>query len=714
VTHNVLIAHAEGEESIAEQLATPLRKAGYEVSHAGSVLIGESVVEEASRLLSGGAAVVLCGTVKAIGTGWAHRLVNAARQFPGVRVFPIQFEKDAYVQQLAFDGKIGRYWHDPAGTVAELISSLRKHFPSETDDACDGTEAQSQFEDFLRRQVEFYEAREWTHRAVPLRIAKHQGAECYAHDAILKWLSETTSRVLILCGDFGSGKTWLARRICRDLAANTLAGQVESPLPIFIPLSKLHLQTVQTFPELLSLASPVPLLGRAFERRSTRLFFVLDGLDELLVLSGNTVESAKRVFAIVSSLLPQSARVMITCRIQVLDSIRNWIDLLFEDLRSSGSGFEDRTDVAIDRALGRGNPIATTFEICDVLSEQADLYLKSSPASELWGKVSSQRAYRDLARVPFTLFLLEEALPSLMLRAEVPDLPALYRAAVLTWLYRDRMAASIGIEPLLTRLEEIAEATFIAFARVNPQYDELLVNAGLLHQRSGIDSPTFRHFSIFEYFIARVLERQLRAYSAALLCRLNLVYMYNVNRFLVPLLLGNQARSAAARLGSIDDVLSPGGQVSSDGFFRFIEETHWREREGFGTWTIKMAKDGTAPFEGEDLDLQSSLGLCSRAWSALPVPVRGNAQRPATGISWYDAFECCRWAGARLPTAEELASVTTPDSRGARYEWSSTWFNERCSRISVVCTSGKSRGSRQGLNPDMRSSLIGFRIVPLH
>jgi hypothetical protein len=85
----VLIAHAEGEEAWAEKLAEPVRGAGYEVAHRGTVMIGESVTEEASKILNSGGPVVLCGTVRALGIGWAHRLVNAARQNQRNRVFGV-------------------------------------------------------------------------------------------------------------------------------------------------------------------------------------------------------------------------------------------------------------------------------------------------------------------------------------------------------------------------------------------------------------------------------------------------------------------------------------------------------------------------------------------------------------------------------------------------------------------------------------------------
>jgi hypothetical protein len=59
MVQKVLIAHASTEEQHAELLAGPLREAGYEVAHQGTVMVGESVVEEASRFLNTGGPVVL-------------------------------------------------------------------------------------------------------------------------------------------------------------------------------------------------------------------------------------------------------------------------------------------------------------------------------------------------------------------------------------------------------------------------------------------------------------------------------------------------------------------------------------------------------------------------------------------------------------------------------------------------------------------------------
>lgn len=125
----VLIAHAPGEERFAENLAGPLRAAGYEVAHQGTAMVGESIMEEASKTLSSGGPVVLCGTVRALGTGWAHRFVHAARYSGHARIFAVQMQKEAYVEQLSLDGVVGRYWQDPHKAIVDLLASIEKYYP---------------------------------------------------------------------------------------------------------------------------------------------------------------------------------------------------------------------------------------------------------------------------------------------------------------------------------------------------------------------------------------------------------------------------------------------------------------------------------------------------------------------------------------------------------------------------------------------------------
>jgi HEAT repeat protein len=128
----VLLAHAKGEEKLAEQLAAPLRAAGYEVTHEGTLLIGESVVAEMTKLLGAGAPLVICGSMRAMGSSWTRKLANAARALPGTRLFAVQMEEDADVEAVTLDEKIACYWQNPAKAEQDLLAALGKYYPPDS------------------------------------------------------------------------------------------------------------------------------------------------------------------------------------------------------------------------------------------------------------------------------------------------------------------------------------------------------------------------------------------------------------------------------------------------------------------------------------------------------------------------------------------------------------------------------------------------------
>ncbi|MFJ3926708.1 tetratricopeptide repeat protein [Streptomyces sp. NPDC090022] len=124
----VYIVAAPGEEPHAETLAGPLREAGYDVTHNGTVLVGDSIVGEATRALGRGAPVVLCATYRAVGSEWTHKIVNAAHTGPP-RVFVVQMDEGVHIAPLAVNTVVARYDQDPGHAVAQLLTALRSRFP---------------------------------------------------------------------------------------------------------------------------------------------------------------------------------------------------------------------------------------------------------------------------------------------------------------------------------------------------------------------------------------------------------------------------------------------------------------------------------------------------------------------------------------------------------------------------------------------------------
>jgi len=267
----------------------------------------------------------------------------------------------------------------------------------------------------------------------------------------------------------------------------------------------------------------------------------------------------------------------------------------------------------------------------------------------------------------------------------------------------------------------MAAAALIGRISVAKDIDSHLVELGILRMTSG--HIEFRHYSLHEYFIARALAHQLSKYSAFLLHRLNLIYMYNINRFLVPILAKqNEVRwpnkNPSSRCLNVDGswklLTAADGKrvlahsVTCNQWLSFLKGTNWRA-EGFGLWTTKTAPDGTQPFEGKDILLEKSLELDSMAWAE---PNLDEAECSITSISWYDAFQFCRWVGGRLPTSEEVMRFRYDGKTEATHEWTSTWLDERKSLMAVgKLAAPDAKCELQGVNPDMRSELIGFRVV---
>ena len=127
-----VIAHAPGEEKLAEEVARHLVEVGYAVSYRGTVVAGESFTEEASKALSAGGPVILCATVNAMGTEWAHRLVNSASAQPSKkRIFALRMQKQVYLDHILNDMAVVEYWQDPVQGIQALLKALQKHFPLE-------------------------------------------------------------------------------------------------------------------------------------------------------------------------------------------------------------------------------------------------------------------------------------------------------------------------------------------------------------------------------------------------------------------------------------------------------------------------------------------------------------------------------------------------------------------------------------------------------
>lgn len=185
--------------------------------------------------------------------------------------------------------------------------------------------------------------------------------------------------------------------------------------------------------------------------------------------------------------------------------------------------------------------------------------------------------------------------------------------------------------------------------------------------------------------------------SGELLSRLNLLHLYRVNRFAVSMMLKHDCKEIG------DEEQSEDGPtwVNRRDFRIFLEETGWR-RSGYGLWPKMMD-----PLAGSVTTAEMSV---LRAGPNITIKVEEEAEFLA-GVSWYDAFQYCRWRGGRLPSAEEAARFPVSSDKNVA-EWSTTWHTESNSWIRAIMhgDNPSKLAEHIGVNPDLRLDRLGFRI----
>jgi hypothetical protein len=540
---------------------------------------------------------------------------------------------------------------------------------------------------------------------------------------LLAWCQTAGQRICYLIGEFGSGKTWTLSRLAIKLA--TIHGDTpEVPLPAFIHLSQLGERRdgdTSSTDSWRGIVEEAKQAGRV-------VVLVCDGLDELVVQSN---APASTVFKRLKAFMTSGTRLIISCRSHLYRHDPSFIRYAFIDDTEL-----DRTESAIAHALYKPAVVV----LSDIHRNAADRFFADGPADAIWCSIKHQPAYTTLTRQPFTLRLLEHALPEMASRRSNPTLTDLYECALEAWIVRDRRISSLRHSPdaIFEQLEAFSgelfkyrwylepgkgkphhqiNAKMLGSRRGGLTFDvaEAMISVGLLLSNTH-DDISFAHMSIWEFFYARLLYHELTRYDALHLAQTNLVHAYNVNRFLhgylcraanmetiTPNPVFERIRSALLPLpGSSSMIMRR--TVSGQDFQLFMSESKWRSNTGFGVWGSLQGMDGTIP---HSTLRDEHVGITAE------TPIHKASGASITRVSWYDAFVFAHWIGGRLPTLDELRSAKALGlDTSDLYEWTATWSDEKNALIAATVIDGMEEPNTTiGVNPDLRAERISFRVV---
>lgn len=115
----VLVAYAEGEKDLAEQVGEPIRQAGYRVECGTDPRMLEHHPADI---------VVVCGTAKALENGHTSSVLDSWSKLQGVLIFFAQMEKDLFLQGYT-SKDIFHFWLNPASAAQQLVYALKRAIP---------------------------------------------------------------------------------------------------------------------------------------------------------------------------------------------------------------------------------------------------------------------------------------------------------------------------------------------------------------------------------------------------------------------------------------------------------------------------------------------------------------------------------------------------------------------------------------------------------
>lgn len=500
-----------------------------------------------------------------------------------------------------------------------------------------------------------------------------------AVEALCEWASGTTTEhVLLLTGEFGSGKSTTLREFAGRLAGERMRSG-KGVVPLFL--------TAQL------LAHSMTELQRSYGEGRAVIEEVMQGAPAVIIVDtideSSADQPAAATLADLIASAPRSARFVVACRATA------------------------RMEIA--RILSRSGAGIDVYELLPLSRADVLLYLTASQKGEELTPAAS-----DLVRQPEVLQLLEIAGKKVPL-GRVPSLYGLCRAAVVA-LFRgliEREASLIVTEAQLFAVcADIAGQMFpsgaVRMERVAVDISggtrEQIVSALVAVRVLTIDARenlSFAHATFFEYFYAAYVGRTLSLWQSDVLAGINLIYAHTINRFLVPMVLERvhvpvpRADPLITTALTAGAVRIPGGiltrAIRRSEVARFVRDTGWRENTGFGAWRTFEAPDGTTG--SSDGSFPEWGAPTIEAWMC-------DEEAAATSLSWYDAMQFALWAGGSLPNIDEVRAVKADDDIEA--EWTASWLNEEQSLISVWKST---LNETAGYNPDFRSRGIGFRVV---
>ncbi len=496
-------------------------------------------------------------------------------------------------------------------------------------------------------------------------------------------------RHLSLLGNFGTGKSWLCRRMAVRLSA------LQDRIPVLVQLRGYSpAQNFEDFVEASLKAQGVKLpFKNGFHRLNAegRLLLIFDGFDEM---DHSTPDpgGVKGNFEQIALLKHDRSKIILTCRTEFFRHDAEETDVLEE--RGHTTVLHSKNDV-IEIKDRPDFKVAHLDLFDDAQVEQAICALAQDSGEDLLKKIQASPSIWDLAHRPVLLDMIAKTLPAIPEGEEI-DLATLYQRYLADLL--DKGTQTIPRAEHLRFLEQLAwdlqsqpEMTLCIPhqaipARVEAHFqtaatDELTrqicTNSCLI--RDVQDNYAFGHRSIQEYLVSSQLAPLLLANQAP---------QIPMTDAIVSFLFHIASKAAKYEIQEADGMVKvPAGQfvygneperkltiatieedfeidrypVTNEDFLTFLNEVKETRQNEFAEWVRhdrSRIKQSASGFEIE----------------------AGFERHPVVGISWHAATAYAEHVKKRLPTEQEWEKAARGID-GRHYPWGEEFDPKKCNTL---------------------------------
>ncbi len=561
------------------------------------------------------------------------------------------------------------------------------------------TQLRSAYENPVREEDRIHEY------YVPLRARRHhKDARSAAKskpenlDQIVKeWLQDESGnrRHLSILGEFGTGKSWFARRQAY-LAATE--GQT-SRTPILFQLrnwsERFDLKSLVTS-TLIETYGLKPAEGyRSFERlnREGRLLLIFDGFDEM-VRNANSPRTAAQNFEAIAGLAKaKQSKILLTCRTEYFATEKEEQKVVLgrhprDDFRSAGIRTRE------DWIEGREGFECAHVELFD--DDQLAEALKKRGEAGLLPKLKRVRSLFEFAHRPvlldmvlktsgdwassrrrnsFTLAGLYENYTERLLTLHTDDAITSEARKALIEECAWRMQSTQKLKLKDTDFEAIVRERFpVADSEEVIRRVKDLSSQASYFRREG-DWFSFAHKSFLEYFVARRVAQSLRDSRNP-----NIPLTDVIVSFLPDLLLVEQAR-----VEELDGMVKVpaglfvyGSEEEQDLSIRDIACEYWIDKTPVTNAQYLAFLNKTGGANPKWIDPKWS--RIKQAPDGALLLEAGYEMHPVVGVTWFGAEAYANHVGKRLPTEEEWERAARGVD-GREYPWRGAFSKALCNTV---------------------------------